>query len=96
MTSTSNPTAPSTSTASLDLAEVPNIIDAFGRLFETLWGKSPVLGTFVVVMTVLLPYYAIYSRRTIAPVEKALDDRVKKARKTSKGRAKASSGVIGS
>lgn len=65
------------------LAEVPRIIDAVARLFELAWNKSPYLGTFLLVMAVIFPFYVVYTLRTVWGSERALDRRVRNALKAS-------------
>lgn len=68
------------------LVDVPHIIDSVGRLFETLWNRSPILAYFCVVMVILLPFYWVYTKHKLVPTEKAADKRVRSARAAHKSR----------
>ncbi|MDV7209941.1 hypothetical protein [Azotobacter beijerinckii] len=43
------------------LASIPDAIDSIGRLFVVIWDKSPALAWFVMVMTVLFPFYLVHT-----------------------------------
>ncbi|MCA4074848.1 hypothetical protein LD001_05820 [Pseudomonas kurunegalensis] len=61
-------------------------IDAFSRLFDTVWAKSPALVWFCAIMISVIVLYHVHCR-SLRAVETVADDQVrKKMPKKSKGR----------
>lgn len=72
----------------LNLEDWPATIDALGRLFVSVWDRSPTLAIAVILLTLLMPYYWRWSwlrtwRRCseLDRAENALWQNLKKARK---------------
>lgn len=70
-------------------AAIPDSIDAFGRLFELVWVKSPCLAYFVIIAALLYPFARLYASAKMKAAELAADTKVKQARTKAKKEGKA-------
>jgi hypothetical protein len=74
------------------LDSVEKIIPALGDLFVVVWDKSPALGSLLLVLMGLFPFYLVYAVFIARRPGKAIDQKVLRARKASKKRLKHDSG----
>lgn len=57
------------SVISISLEDWPATIDALARLFMVAWDRSPPLVATVMAAIMFLPYYWLWLRRNVVPVE---------------------------
>lgn len=70
------------------VGDIEKIIHALSDLFVVVWDKSPALGSFVVVMMGLFPFYLVYAAFIARKPEMAIDQKIAGARKAGKKRLK--------
>lgn len=71
---------------------VEKIIAALSDLFVVVWDKSPALGSFVIMVMAIFPFYLVYAVFIVRRPEKMIDRKVIESRKASKKRLKRGSG----
>lgn len=74
------------------LEGIEKIIPALSDLFVVVWDKSPALGSLLVVLMGLFPFYLVYAVFIARRSGKAIDQKVVRARKASKKRLKSDPG----
>ncbi|WP_017905323.1 hypothetical protein [Pseudomonas asplenii] len=70
---------------------VSDVVDSLGKLFETVWEKSPTLGSFLLILMTLFPFYAVYTWGKVSKTEKGIDRHLKSIREAQKKQLEAAS-----
>ncbi|NIL25038.1 hypothetical protein HB980_00480 [Yersinia massiliensis] len=70
----------------MELGWLPEALQQVRLLWESVYDKSPPLAYFVILAIFTFPFYALHTWSKFSKQEKAINDRVKEARKKSKNK----------
>ncbi|WP_397448165.1 hypothetical protein [Pseudomonas sp. NA-150] len=76
----------------ISLEGIEKVLDSLSNLFLVVWDKSPFLGSFVIVMGMLLPFWIAFTWMIANKPERAIDKRIQGSRKAAKKRIKGNPG----